>query len=435
MTGEPCDVVPRLRLDLLGEFLLRVRGAREGEVLPHQNAPLVAELVEVGGLVDAPAPDAQQVRPAVDGLLDALPVALPAHSRDEDVVRDPVHTADEHVSPVDPQPEGVAGGVGGGVDGDRPQSEATGPAIQELLPRQELHLGLVQRLLAVADRPPETRIGHVHPHHGVGVMRRELGDHLLAGEPDEQSQGFRRRVAGPLDRDVELHRRVFLGRLDHQRPHGVETSRAPRLQADRPPDPGGDEVRAPVPAEVAGRLPDGVERVRVHVRPRAATVDGLRVLDGGSEGDPQLVGPCPQAVRDVESVAPVLVDRAAELLAVQHDGGDGVEAVEDEHMPVGGRAVPLEDGRVAPIGAADPGQPLGVGVEERVGDRTVGEQVGVHDAGNRRREDTAAQLAGTRSVHGGHGPPRGQLDGADSAGRAHLATRWSRSVSSTGTWS
>ena len=60
-----------LGLELAAErLLLGVGGAGEREVLPDHDAALVAHVVEVVGLVDAAAPDPQQVEVGADGLVD-----------------------------------------------------------------------------------------------------------------------------------------------------------------------------------------------------------------------------------------------------------------------------------------------------------------------------------------------------------------------------
>ena len=65
--GQAGDVLAGLRLELVPErLLLGVRRAGQQEVLPDQQAALVAELVEVLGLVDPAAPDADEVEVGVD---------------------------------------------------------------------------------------------------------------------------------------------------------------------------------------------------------------------------------------------------------------------------------------------------------------------------------------------------------------------------------
>ena len=72
MPAQPGDRLPRLGLHLAAQRLvLRVRRAREQEVLPDEDPELVADVVEVFALVDPATPDAQQVHPRVDRVLDA----------------------------------------------------------------------------------------------------------------------------------------------------------------------------------------------------------------------------------------------------------------------------------------------------------------------------------------------------------------------------
>ncbi len=102
MRAQPGDGLASLGDHLAAQrLLLGVRGAREQEVLPHQHALPIADLVEVLALVDAAAPDPDQVDVRIDGLRDALQVAVAADPRRERVVRDPVDAAGEDRHVVD----------------------------------------------------------------------------------------------------------------------------------------------------------------------------------------------------------------------------------------------------------------------------------------------------------------------------------------------
>ena len=93
---QPGDVLAGLGLDLVAErLLLGVRGAGEQEVLPDHQPALVAEVVEVVRLVDAAAPDAQQVGVRGDRLVEPAGEARPREPGEQVVVGDPVGTLDE----------------------------------------------------------------------------------------------------------------------------------------------------------------------------------------------------------------------------------------------------------------------------------------------------------------------------------------------------
>ena len=71
MHHQPLDVVAGLGLDLGGEEVLGVGGTGEREVLPDEQAELVARVVEGVVLVDASAPHPHEVGAGGDGALRA----------------------------------------------------------------------------------------------------------------------------------------------------------------------------------------------------------------------------------------------------------------------------------------------------------------------------------------------------------------------------
>ena len=78
MFGQAGDVLAGLGLDFgLGFGVLRIGGAGQHEVLPHHDAVLVAQVVELVGLVDAAAPGAHHIGVGFHKIADAaLVVAL-----------------------------------------------------------------------------------------------------------------------------------------------------------------------------------------------------------------------------------------------------------------------------------------------------------------------------------------------------------------------
>src|SRR5262249_20783010 len=152
-----------------------------------------------------------------------------------------------------------------------------------------------QVLLPVPARPPQPGVGHVDPQRQLVLPGREL-----AVDPHAADLGrhLDRALYGPLDGDgdVDAVRARVRAHLGDARPR-------PRVQADRAPDAGRDERRAPVPAEVAGHLAD--EGVRLVVRAGAGAEPGrlrLRVLVRRGELDRQLVRARAQQRGDVEAV-------------------------------------------------------------------------------------------------------------------------------------
>ena len=144
----------------------------------------------------------------------------------------------------------------------------------------------------------------------------------------------------------------------HLRPHLGQSGDTPALQADRAPDPGGHQVRAPVPAEVAGHLADEVvrlvdRRVRPITGPLARRL-GVRVRR--AELHAQRIDSFDEQCADVEAVRAVHVLGAPDHGSVQQHGRDRVQALAAQVDPRCAVVVPVEAGLVRPVGAPDPGQ-------------------------------------------------------------------------------
>ena len=122
-------LVGDLALDLGQEFRCRrVEMAGEHEVLPDQQAELVAGLVEAGRLVAAAAPDADHVHVGVGGRLQQVAGRLRGDAAGQGVGGDPVGAAGEDGAAVDAQAEAAAGGVGLGDERDVAERDAEGAA-------------------------------------------------------------------------------------------------------------------------------------------------------------------------------------------------------------------------------------------------------------------------------------------------------------------
>ncbi len=86
-------LIAQLGFDICKESRIgRVHGATEHAVLPHQDALLVTELVEVLLFVQAASPDAQHVHVCIDGILQQLIVAFTREPAHEGVQGNPVGT-------------------------------------------------------------------------------------------------------------------------------------------------------------------------------------------------------------------------------------------------------------------------------------------------------------------------------------------------------
>jgi hypothetical protein len=93
-------------------------------------------------------------------------------------------------------------------------------------------------------------------------------------------------------------------------------------------------------------------------------------------------------IGQVDLVRPVLVGVPPELLAVQVEGGDGVQTVADQPQPLVGREVvgELDRGTEPPVPLLDPADPGLVAVDVRVPDPAGRQQALVHPARHDRRQ-------------------------------------------------
>src|SRR5664280_2316326 len=392
---QPDHVVPGLGLELEGErFFLRVGRACQREVLPDHHAELVTRLVEGLLLVQAAAPDAEQVDSCVLGLLHALAVPLRRDAAGEGVVGDPVHATAEDLDAVDREPEGCAlvVGIRRRVELDLTEAGALVDRVENARVVVERHLDVVQRLLAKTVGPP-----------WLDVADRELDLGPVLGRDDGLARcpvagdtyGDRAETGLTLDLDVDTEVAVpTTGGVLRGRGEDADigdASLVPAPQPDGLPDACGDEAGAPIPAEVAGHLADEVERVLLDVDPLADQLGHLRcVLEGRTEHDFDGVGSDPDEGTHREDVAPVHVDRRADRAPVDANLSDRIQSVADQ---VGVVALKLDrvPGKekgvvVAPGLLPDPVLVCLGRAYVRIREQARGHQVGVDASGNSRRD-------------------------------------------------
>ena len=412
MRRQPDHVVAGLGLHLEAErLLLGVGGAGQAEVLPHHHAQLVTGLVEAGLLVDAAAPDPQEVDVGVLGLLHPLAVPLVGDPAREAVVRDPVHAADEHQFAVDPQAEGLARAVGVrcGVERDAAEAGLALHLVEDGDVVVEHDVDGVERLVAEAVRPPRLDVADRDDDLCPVLGRRARLCVGLRGafSVDPHGEGSEPGAS----RHLHVHAELAVPAAGAVRCGGGEhgdvgdAGGVPAPQSDGLPDAGRDEPWPPVPAEVAGHLAHKVVGVALDVDPLADESRHERgVLQHGCEGDLNDVRPGLEEVPDAEDVAAVHVHGAADQRAVAEDFGDGVEAVAQELAVVGlqflGVSGQLEFSTVGPGLLAHPVL-VGLRVTEvRVIDQALCQQVGVHNTGHG-GGDTRGKLVTQGFGHGG----------------------------------
>ena len=184
--------------------LLGVGGAGEQEVLPDQDSTLVGAVVEVVALVHPAAPDPQQVDARVDGVVEAAAVARPVDPGDEHVVRDPVGATREHRLTVDAEEERQSVAVRVGVQLDGTEAHPARPRVELCPLTREDQAGVVERLVAVAARPPQPGGRHLDGDNSRALAGGDL-DHRgdLGTVPGHLRVQAQRHLGRALELDVE----------------------------------------------------------------------------------------------------------------------------------------------------------------------------------------------------------------------------------------
>src|SRR5438552_14019340 len=133
----------------------------EHEVLPHENAELVADAVEIVRLVDHRPGDAQHVRARIAHLLERGAQLARARAQPEDVERRPARAAAEDALAVHHEfDRPVAGERIAAAHLDPPEAEGSAIDRRPLATDAELDLARVPRWRAVRMRPPEGDAGY-----------------------------------------------------------------------------------------------------------------------------------------------------------------------------------------------------------------------------------------------------------------------------------
>ena len=196
-----------------------------------------------------------------------------------------------------------------------------------------LHLQRVEVLRARTVRPPELRVRHVD-REGEAVRARRERNGLLPGtvaEPDRERRRTgrrgrhlgmdRHRAARPVRREILVAVHVVDARVVHRDERDGATEARHHLR------------EPPVPAAVALRLADQLDRLRPrHVRNLERAVVGFRarvrfVLGAPEDAHDAVVAGLEEALH-VEVPAAEAVVGAADLLAVDLDGAEGVHVLQ-----------------------------------------------------------------------------------------------------------
>ena len=237
MRREPRDRFGRLCLELVPQdSVFRVGGAREEEILPDQQSVLVAEFVEILGFVHAPTPYAKHIHVRRCGVFDALLQRFAGDPSEEHIVRNPVGASDIDVLAVDDESERAAIDVGREVEFDAAESDAFAPGGEHGLACDKSHIESMERLVAVASRPPEAGVRGVEPHVYGCLTGTDVHGRLSAGDGEGQMGGAGC-VISPLQVHVHIGGGNTVSHIDEGPDRRDSRSRS-RIDADRLPDSG-----------------------------------------------------------------------------------------------------------------------------------------------------------------------------------------------------
>ncbi len=376
----------------LGFGVFRIGGAGKHEVLPDHDAVAVAQIVEFVGFVDAASPHAHHVGIGFHKVSNAALVIAVRHSCDERVVGNPVVAVGVHRHVVDVDLERTAHVVGAGIDMHRTEADAAVPGgvLAGFGGISGGHGDVVQRLFAVAQRPPQLRFRYLNRQYRLvtafrdrtvdGDFRAEAADHGMHRHCSAHGMGIIRRhdaaLAGTLDFNMHVEQTGSVRGNAHQRAYRNDARVGPGVDADLTPDAGVGHVDAPIPTEGVARLADLIECMMLGVRIVAAGLfHAVGFANRRSEGDGQLVGAFAKQITHVPAVGTVEVARGCDRTAVQRDVGDGVETVGNQIVAVVSVVMPFENAGETPIDVANPLLVVFVGPVERLGDQSGVEQV------------------------------------------------------------
>ena len=316
---QPLQVADGFLRELLGHLRRQIDvGAGDHEVLPHQQAVLIAQLVEAAVGVVPAAPDPQGVEVGVHSLTDDGFPPLVGDAAEQIVHGNQIRAHGENFHAVQHKAEfaALAVRVRLRADGEGAQAELLVAAVDDLAAANQLHIQIIKGLVAVASCPPQLRV--IHLDNAVAVFQ----ENALAVEV---CVDFAPGVT--FGGHVQLHRdaAVFVVLADG---HAVETVHVPALQLHAPENAHVRQGGTPVPAGLVhglaqmGGAGEGV--AVVHVQVVLVLLLG-EVAPGGLEFQPEGVFPGCQQGLDLVDVLPVHIFDLAQQGAVQVNMADGVK--------------------------------------------------------------------------------------------------------------
>ena len=338
---------PQLELDLALDLLAkpgvcdRVVHVGEHEVLPHEDAELVAQAIELVGFVDHGPADPKHVEAGVAGERERLAQLHRVAAQGEEVGGGPARAAREDREPVHDEADLATGRVEGDI--------------------LEANVAAVDRVPFAVDRQLDAAGVKRRRAMGVGKPERRIGDRDVA--LDDTGKAFERedvvahadlrfldRTAQRLDLGANLQApRAGLGECLHL--EGLHRDRVEAFELDRLPGAHAGDGRRPAGHAPEERGADPAQVLLVHQRrlPARARTALLQLAVERTEHDRELVH-VHQEVGHVDALGDEHVARGRDLRAVQPHLGQGGEAVEAQAIARSGRAVgPRESRSIPPV--------------------------------------------------------------------------------------
>ena len=335
VVAQAQDVVDDFGADGGFEFRGQQIGrAGEHEVLPHDQAVLVAPVIEAFVRIPAATPDADEVVVGGFAGFQQSTGALFGHARDDLVFRDIVGAHGEYLGAVVDEAELVAPLVFVLGYGQRTQADAALQGVHRAAVTQEFDAAGIEGLAAEAAHPPQLGMfdddlrltvfqfrrirlpvrRSDRPACGQGILRPSV-DICLAGEPDDAVF-------------------VALGVID-----AVDAAGGIPLQGHGTPDAQVGQLGTPVPAEHTVRLAQ--VRIsghgRIHAPERPLFLHLGDVPGGGVDLHAQQVIRFAQDIPDLVRPGAVHVIRMSKKVTVQIDLGQSIDAFKAQNGLVRGQ--------------------------------------------------------------------------------------------------
>ena len=259
--ADTADVFRNLLRNVFFKFLRKtVGGAGEHQILPHQKAVLVAQIKKPVLRVARAAPDADSIVIRLRALRQQPLCALPGKPRQQTVLRNIVRAHRKNRYAVDLVGKALSPRIFVNLHTQRAQTDPALPHILHRAVRQRLHAHRIERLSAVASRPPQRRLLY-------HKLPRRIVPPLHASIRRRHHYPVRHLPACAAAQRIHIKRQAYLSfHMFLADEHAVNTLIANAQQRYRAENPHIRQLWRPVPAGHAARFSQivkAVQRIRI----------------------------------------------------------------------------------------------------------------------------------------------------------------------------